>query len=236
MSFKEKLRAEALSIGAELDEKALDRFYTYYNMLIDCNTRMNLTAITAENEVITKHFCDSLCILGKFDIAEGASVVDVGTGAGFPGIPLLIARPDLRLTLLDSLNKRLSFLSDVLGKLSLDAEIVHSRAEEGAMLKKYRERFDVATSRAVARQSVLCEYCLPYVRIGGSFISMKGPNAMEEMKESKNAVMLLGGEVRTSCEYTLADGSVRTLIDIAKVARTPDKYPRHNSKIKSKPL
>lgn len=236
MSFKESLSAEVKSIGIELDDTALERFYTYYKMLIDYNTRMNLTAITEENEVIVKHFCDSLCLLAKCEVKQGAKIIDVGTGAGFPGIPLLIARPDIKLTLLDGLNKRLVFLSDVLAEIGLQAEIVHSRAEEGAQDKKYREKFDIATSRAVARLNVLAEYCLPYVKKGGVFVAMKGPAAEEETQEAKNALKILGGTVTQVQEYTLSDESSRTLITVAKTSATPAKYPRHNSKIKKQPL
>lgn len=236
MSFCEALYAEAKSIGIELDETALERFRIYYEMLIDYNERMNLTAITEEHDVIVKHFCDSLFLLTKYNIQIGAKVIDVGTGAGFPGIPLLIARPDLKVTLLDGLNKRLVFLSDVCEKLGLSAEIVHSRAEDGANNKNYRENFDVATSRAVARLNVLCEYCLPYVKKDGVFLAMKGPAGEEELSESKNALKVLGGEVGATSEYTLSDESLRTLIVIKKIAHTHPSYPRHNSKIKKQPL
>lgn len=236
MSFTELLHNECKSIGIELDNTALERFETYYKMLIDYNERMNLTAITEENEVIVKHFCDSLFLLTKYDIKFGAKVIDVGTGAGFPGIPLLIARPDIKLTLLDGLNKRLVFLADVLDKLELEAEIVHSRAEEGANDKKYREKFDVATSRAVARLNVLSEYCLPYVKKDGVFLAMKGPAAADELKEAQNALKILGGEVITTEEYTLSDDSLRTIIAVKKFSHTHPSYPRHNSKIKKQPL
>ncbi len=236
MSFKEALFEEVKSIGIELDDLALDRFQTYYEMLVDYNTRMNLTAITEENEVIVKHFCDSLYLLSKCNVKEGASVIDVGTGAGFPGVPLLIVRPDLKLTLLDGLNKRLVFLSDVLEKIGLEAEIVHARAEEGAQDKKYREKFDIATSRAVARLNVLSEYCLPYVKKGGMFVSLKGPAATEEIAEAKNALKVLGGTISAVQEYSLSDESNRTILVINKTSQTPPKYPRHNSKIKKQSL
>lgn len=236
MSFKTSLFEEARLVGIELDDVALERFETYYNMLIDCNTRMNLTAITEEHEVIVKHFCDSLCLLSKWDIPQNARLIDVGTGAGFPGIPLLIARPDLKLTLLDGLNKRLVFLENVLKEIGLDAEIVHARAEEGAADKKYREKFDVATSRAVARLNVLSEYCLPYVKKGGVFLAMKGPAAEQELAEAEKALSLLGGEAAKTEAYTLSDESARTIIAVNKVKHTPPAYPRHNSKIKKQPL
>ena len=236
MSFAETLYSECKSIGVELDDTALERFETYYKMLIDYNQRMNLTAITEEKDVIVKHFCDSLFLLTKYDLKNGAKVIDVGTGAGFPGIPLLIARPDVKLTLLDGLNKRLVFLQDVLDDLGLQAEIVHSRAEDGGNDKKYREKFDVATSRAVARLNVLCEYCLPYVRKDGVFLAMKGPAAAEELSEAQNALKILGGKVIKNEEYTLSDESTRSIIVTQKVAHTHPAYPRHNSKIKKQPL
>ncbi len=236
MSFQINLYEEAKSIGINLDDAALERFEIYYNMLIDYNTRMNLTAITEEQEVIVKHFCDSLYLLTKYDVPKGAKVIDVGTGAGFPGLPLLIARPDIKLTLLDGLNKRLVFLEDVLNKTGLSAQIVHARAEEGAADKKYREKFDVATSRAVARLNVLCEYCLPYVKKGGVFLAMKGPAAAEELAEAQKAVEVLGGKTEECQEYKLSDESTRTIISIKKEKHTPPAYPRHNSKIKKQPL
>lgn len=236
MSFKDLLFSEAQSIGITLDDIALDRFKKYYEMLIDYNSRMNLTAITEEQDVIVKHFCDSLYPLVKFDVPKSAKIIDVGTGAGFPGIPLLIARPDLKLTLLDGLNKRLVFLSDVLSAISLEAEIVHARAEEGATDKNYREKFDIATSRAVARLNILSEYCLPYLKKGGIFLALKGPAAAEELKEAQNALKVLGGELESSEEYRLSDDSERTILSVRKTKGTPPMYPRHNSKIKKQPL
>lgn len=236
MGFKDNLYSEAKSIGLELDDTALERFLKYYEMLVDYNTRMNLTSITEEQEVIVKHFCDSLFPLTKYSVATGAKIIDVGTGAGFPGIPLLIARPDLKLTLLDGLNKRLIFLQAVLDELGLTAEIVHARAEEGATDKKYREKFDISTSRAVARLNVLAEYCLPYVKKGGVFLALKGPAAHDELSEAEKALTLLGGKVEATEEYVLSDNSSRTIITVRKVNHTPPQYPRHNSKIKKQPL
>ncbi len=236
MGFNELLYNEAKSIGIALDDAALERFRTYYEMLVDYNTRMNLTAITEEYDVIVKHFCDSLYLLAKYDVPKNAKMIDVGTGAGFPGVPLLIARPDIKLTLLDGLNKRLVFLSDVLSALGLEAEIVHARAEEGAADKKYREKFDIATSRAVARLNVLSEYCLPYVKKGGVFLALKGPAAAEELGESENALKILGAALENSTEYILSDDSMRTILTVRKTSHTPPMYPRHNSKIKKQPL
>lgn len=236
MDFKIKLKAECEKIGIELDNVALERFETYYRLLLEWNQKMNLTAITEENEVIVKHFCDSLSLLRFVEIQDGAKVIDVGTGAGFPGIPLLIARTDISLTLLDSLRKRLNFLEVVLGELSLKAEIIHSRAEEGAQNAKLREKFDLVTSRAVAAQQTLSELCLGYAKVGGVFAALKGPSGESEMREAENCVRLMGGKLRCIHSYEIQDGSARSIICIDKIAKTPQKYPRHNSKIKSSPL
>ena len=235
-AFTDLLNKECKNISLELDSTALERFETYYKMLIEYNQKMNLTAITEEYDVIVKHFCDSLVLFTKYEVKIGAKIIDVGTGAGFPGVPLLIARPDIKLTLLDGLNKRLVFLSDVLSALQLDAEIVHSRAEDGATDKKYREKFDIATSRAVARLNVLLEYCLPYVKKGGVFLAMKGPAATDELADARNAMQVLGGRVVSTDEYVLSDGSQRSIIAVKKESHTHPSYPRHNSKIKKQPL
>jgi 16S rRNA (guanine527-N7)-methyltransferase len=188
---------------------------------------MNLTAITQEEEVIVKHFCDSLYLLTNYNIPKGASLIDVGTGAGFPGLPLLIARPDIKLTLLDGLNKRLVFLGDVLKETELSAEIVHSRAEEGAADKKFREKFDFATSRAVARLNVLCEYCLPYVKVGGYFVPYKSEKLTQELTEATRALQILGGKVEKQVEFKLPETDIyRNLVVIKKEKATPGKYPR----------
>lgn len=198
---------------------------------------MNLTAITDEHGVAVKHFADSLTLYNFVEVKKNASIIDVGTGAGFPGVVLKIARPDIKLTLLDSLNKRLTFLDTVLKDTGLDSELVHSRAEEGGKNKLYREKFDIAVSRAVARLNVLCEYCLPYVKVGGSFVAMKGPNADEELDGAKNALKLLGGKVEKVHKFNLpCDEGERTIIVIKKAKPTPKQYPRISGKIKSQPL
>lgn len=198
---------------------------------------MNLTAITDEHGVAVKHFADSLTLYNFVDVKKNASIIDVGTGAGFPGVVLKIARPDIKLTLLDSLNKRLTFLDTVLNDIGLDSELVHSRAEEGGKNKLYREKFDIAVSRAVARMNVLCEYCLPYVKVGGLFVAMKGPNADEELDGAENALKLLGGKVEKVHKFNLpCDEGERTIIVIKKVKPTPKQYPRISGKIKSQPL
>ena len=183
-----------------------------------------------------KHFEDSLAILKYIQLKSDAKVIDIGTGAGFPGIPLKIAREDIDLTLLDSLNKRLVFLQEVCCDLKFNAETLHSRAEEAGKNPKYREKYDLVCSRAVARLNLLCELCLPFVKIGGYFVSMKGPGAAEEISEAENAVKILGGEICKVKEYFLSDNSKRTLVIIKKTKNTPNEFPRHGSKLKTKPL
>ena len=237
MTFSEKLYNEAKSVGVELSKKALENFKTYYGMLIEYNEKMNLTAITEESEVIVKHFADSLCLLSKVGMKENAKVIDVGTGAGFPGIVLKIARPDIELTLLDSLNKRLVFLDTVLSEIGLSAQLIHSRAEDGGQDIDLRESYDFVVSRAVAQLNVLSEYCLPYARLGGSFVALKGPDAENEILNAKKAVQILGGKLKKPFKFSLPnDGGERTIIVIEKNQTTPDKYPRNSGKIKAKPL
>ena len=221
----------------ELSEEQLDQLQKYFELLVSWNEKINLTAITEPNEVAVKHFADSLSVFNYVDFQKGASVIDVGTGAGFPGLVLKIARPDIKLTLLDSLNKRLKFLDEVLNALGLEAELVHARAEEGGHNIDLRECYDFAVSRAVARLNVLCEYCLPYVRLSGKFIAFKGGEADEEIKSASKAIQALGGKKTDVYGFELPENSgSRTLVVIEKVQPTPDKYPRQNGKIKAKPL
>ena len=221
----------------ELSEEQLDQLQKYFELLVSWNEKINLTAITEPNEVAVKHFADSLSVFNYVDFQKGASVIDVGTGAGFPGLVLKIARPDIKLTLLDSLNKRLKFLDEVLNTLGLEAELVHARAEEGGHNIDLRECYDFAVSRAVARLNVLCEYCLPYVRLSGKFIAFKGGEADEEIKSASKAIQALGGKKTDVYGFELPENSgSRTLVVIEKVQPTPDKYPRQNGKIKAKPL
>ena len=228
MAIKDTLTTVTDGFKTKLDDEMLQRFEIYFKLLVEWNEKMNLTAITDEHGVAVKHFADSLTLY---------NFVDVGTGAGFPGVVLKIARPDIKLTLLDSLNKRLTFLDTVLNDTGLDSELVHSRAEEGGKNKFYREKFDIAVSRAVARLNVLCEYCLPYVRVGGLFVAMKGPNADEELDGAENALKLLGGKVEKVHKFNLpCDEGERTIIVIKKVKPTPKQYPRISGKIKSQPF
>lgn len=220
-----------------LTENQYEQFQKYFELLVEWNEKMNLTAITDESGVALKHFADSLSLLNFVDIPQNSSLADVGTGAGFPGVVLKIARPDIRLTLIDSLNKRLVFLGEVCAQLGIEAELIHSRAEDGARDEKLRESFDFAVSRAVARMNVLSEYCLPYVKVGGAFCAMKGAQANEEFKESLNAINTLGGKLENKYFFELPEnGGERAIAVVRKVKNTPQKYPRQSGKIKAKAL
>ena len=220
-----------------LTENQYEQFQKYFELLAEWNEKMNLTAITDESGVALKHFADSLSLLNFVDIPQNSSLADVGTGAGFPGVVLKIARPDIKLTLIDSLNKRLVFLGEVCAQLGIEAELIHSRAEDGARDEKLRESFDFAVSRAVARMNVLSEYCLPYVKVGGAFCAMKGAQANEEFKESLNAINTLGGKLEKKYFFELPEnGGERAIAGVRKVKNTPQKYPRQSGKIKAKAL
>lgn len=230
------LKEKALDFGVSLNETALERFDRYAEILVETNKVMNLTAITEPDEIVIKHFADSLSLFKYVDVPENSSVIDVGTGAGFPGIALLIARPDLKITLLDSLNKRLVFLENVLNELGLRAKTVHLRAEQGGQDKTYREKYDFAVARAVAALPVLSEYCLPFVKLNGEFIAMKGDLAAEELGQSENAIKTLGGEIISMDSFELFGRGERTIVRIKKISQTPTKYPRQTAKIVSKSL
>ncbi|SEP54927.1 16S rRNA (guanine527-N7)-methyltransferase [Lachnospiraceae bacterium NE2001] len=230
-------------LGIELSGEQLEQFSTYMNMVIEKNQVMNLTAITDPEEFALKHFADSLSLipaLAETDIlsSKNVSMIDVGTGAGFPSIPLKIARPNIQLTLLDSLNKRIKFLDDVITALYLNGiTTVHSRAEEGGRMKDLRDNFDIAVSRAVANLSVLTEYCLPYVKVGGLFISYKSQDIDEELASSKRAIKLLGGELEDVINFQLADSDIsRSFVLIRKTKATPKAYPRKPGTAKKDPL
>ncbi|MDD6988055.1 16S rRNA (guanine(527)-N(7))-methyltransferase RsmG [Ruminococcus sp.] len=237
MNIKEIIKSATADYKIQLTENQLEQLEKYFKLLVEWNEKINLTAITDEQGVAVKHFADSLSLFNYVDIPENSTIIDVGTGAGFPGIVLKIARPDIRLTLLDSLQKRLNFLDTVLSELSLDAVLIHSRAEDGGQDIDLRESFDFVVSRAVARLNVLAEYCIPYVRLSGNFIAMKGPDAENEIADGRKAVQTLGGKIKNIHTFSLAlDGGERTIIEIEKIAPTPDKYPRSYGKIKAKPL
>ena len=222
------LKEDAFIFGVDLSDNQLSQFYTYYQMLIEWNEKINLTAITDFDEVIKKHFLDSLSIGRLIDQNKNVSILDIGTGAGFPGIPIKIAFPNTSITLMDSLNKRINFLNEVINNLGLEKiEAIHGRAEDFAKKGMLRESFDLCVSRAVANLSSLCEFCLPYVKIGGKFISYKSEKALEELEFSKNAISILGGGNVTCDEFVLPGTDFRrTFVIINKVKETPGKYPR----------
>lgn len=226
----------AASFGVSLDETALDRFDLYAKLLCDWNEKINLTAITDPGEIVVKHFADSLSVLGAVSVKEGASLIDVGTGAGFPGLALKIARPDLRVTLLDSTKKKLLVLEDIAQKLDLSVVLLHKRAEEAGRDPLLREQFDLATARAVANLRELAEYCLPFVRVGGRFLAMKSAKTEAELDEAKAAVRLLGGKTAAVHTVSLPEAGERTVIEIEKFSSTPALYPRPSAKIARFPL
>ena len=235
--FNDILREKAEKSGITLTEEQIEKLRIYYELLVEWNEKMNLTALTEPDDVALKHFCDSILLLSYADVKEGSSLIDVGTGAGFPSVPIKIVRPDIKLCLLDSLNKRLVFLQEVVDKLGLEnVKIVHARAEDGARKADLREKFDYSTSRAVAQLNVLSEYCLPYVKVGGSFLAMKGKYSEEEIDNAKSAIKTLGGKIEMVDTYNLIDTSERTIIQIKKISDTDKRYPRTSAKIKSKAL
>lgn len=227
----EKIVPACESFDLLLDQTAINRLNTYGNMLIEWNEKMNLTAITEPEEVLYKHFLDCLLFFKNIDVPKHSKIIDVGTGAGFPGMVLKIARPDIQLTLMDGLNKRLIFLNAVLDKLGLQAQTVHMRAEDGGKNTLYREQYDIACARAVANLPTLCEYCIPFVKIGGRFVAMKGASAKEELDAATNAFKTLGCEKATIICENLRENEARAFICAKKKSQTPPKYPRMGGKI-----
>ena len=224
--FKEKMQEKSKILGFDFSVEQISKFYKYMNMLIEWNEKINLTAIIEPNEIILKHFIDSLTIYK--DIPNKSSVVDVGTGAGFPGIPLEIFIPEIDVTLLDSLNKRINFLNEVIEQLELKNIVaVHGRTEDLGKDKKYREKFDISTSRAVANLSTLSEYLIPLVKGNGKIICMKASEAEEEIEQAKKAINVLGGTIKNVETFDLPQSDIgRTIITIEKTKKTPAKYPR----------
>ena len=228
--------SELKKLNIEPNDLIIQKFEMYYNKLIEVNEYMNLTAITEKNEVYLKHFLDSLSILKAINKNDSYSILDVGSGAGFPSIPLAIVDSKANVVIIDALNKRINFLNELVKELGLNnVNAYHKRAEE--YTKEKRESFDYVTARAVARLNILAELCLPLVKIGGSFIAMKGQIADEELKEAKKAIEILGGKVKKIIDFDLPDDAgKREIIIIEKVKATPNKYPRDFNKIKGKPL
>ena len=234
--FSSELSKYLKEINVEADDKQLEEFYKYMNLLLEWNEKINLTAITEPNEIILKHFVDCGTILKMLD--NNSKIIDLGTGAGFPGIPLKILNKELDITLMDSLNKRIIFLDEVIKNLKLDKiKTVHSRAEDLARIKEYRERYDIVLSRAVANLPVLLEYTLPFLKKGGRCICMKGPNIDEEIKNAQKALKVLGGEIEKIDTIVLPNSDItRNIITIKKIAQTPKQYPRKAGKPSKEPI
>lgn len=218
--------------GISVSEEQAEKFFTLFEFMTEYNKNINLTAITEFEDVVIKHFIDSVLPFTMLEIPNGASVIDVGTGAGFPALPLLIMRPDLKMTLCDSLQKRCVYLELACEKIGVRAKIIHSRAEE--LGQKMREKFDVSTARAVASMPVLTEYCLPFVSVGGIFAALKSVN--ENVSAAENALKVLGGKLDEIKDYKLPNGDSRRLAVVKKISQTPTKYPRSSANISKKPL
>ena len=231
-----KTEEEIKSLGIEPGRDDICRLMEFYELLIEKNKVMNLTAITDLDEVLVKHFADSLSLVKAFELKDGMTVIDVGTGAGFPGIPLAIFFPNVRITLMDSLAKRIGFLDEVKEKLSLaNVTTVHERAEDLARDPKYRERYDLAVSRAVAKMSVLSEYLLPFVRVGGYMAAYKSVGTAEELAEAGKAIKVLGGGNTEAVSFSLHDME-RTIVKVEKIRSTPPLYPRKAGTPSKKPI
>lgn len=226
----EQFEKDLQELNITLTQKQLEQFMQYYELLVEWNSFMNLTAITEFDEVLKKHFVDSLSLVKAFDFSgkKEVSIIDIGTGAGFPGIPLKIAFPEIKITLLDSLQKRIKFLDEVILSLGLEKiDTVHGRAEDYAKPDKLREKYDLCVSRAVANLATLSEYCLPFVKVGGNFISYKSEKIAEEMVQAEKAVSVLGGKIADQVDYMLPSSDIyRNLLIIDKVKATPKKFPR----------
>ena len=238
MQFFEELSIAAKDVNIELTEKQYEQFIKYMRLVQEWNEKINLTAITEDNEFIKKHFVDCMKAFKSKAIVEANKIIDVGTGAGFPGVPIAILHPTAEITLLDSLNKRINFLNLVVKELGLtNVTTIHSRAEDGARKPELREQFDVATSRAVANMSVLSEFCMPYVKKNGYFVALKGPSIDEELQNGKNAIKILGGELKNIIEVSIEGTDLRhNVVEVLKVKECNKKYPRKAGTVNKNPL
>jgi 16S rRNA methyltransferase gidB len=232
------MKEASLEVGIDLTENQYNQFIEYMKLLQEWNEKINLTAITEDEEVIKKHFIDCIKAFKSDAVKSAKTVIDVGTGAGFPGLPIAIMNPNINVTLLDSLNKRINFLNTVVAKLQLKNVVtIHSRAEDGARKVELRENFDVATSRAVANMAVLSEFCLPYVKLNGYFVALKGPAIDEEIREGKKAIETLGGELESIIEVNIEKSDLKhNIVEIKKIRKCPKIYPRKAGSINKKPI
>ncbi len=236
MISKELLISSCENMGINISSEAVDRFDAYAEMLVDYNNKVNLTAITKPDEIVIKHFVDSLCLLKFVELTPDKKLIDVGTGAGFPGAALLCARPDSNITMIDSVNKKLDFIRFLIKELGLNADIITVRAEDAAKKPEFREKFDIVTSRAVASLNVLSEYSIPLVKVGGLFTPLKAVLSQEEDMRGSGAIANLGCKVLSKNKYVIPDGSEREIIIAEKISHTSAKYPRAFSQISKKPL
>lgn len=236
MINKDLMTNLALKNDITLSTEAVDQLDFYADQLVQWNEKINLTAITDPDEIVYKHFLDSLMLLKYVDIPSGASLIDVGTGAGFPGLVLKIARPDLNITLLDGTNKRLKVIADIEHKLGLTTKILHLRAEEGGRKPELRESFDFATARAVTSMRTLSELCLCYVKKNGYFTPMKGKDITKELQEATHSISVNGGTIKKVIPYNIGEAGDRNVVIVQKTKNTPNKYPRPMAKIKKNPL
>ena len=236
IEFSKKIIQKLMQINISFSEDKVEKFYIYMQLLLEWNKKINLTSIVEPEEIITKHFIDSLTI--ESYILPNSKVIDVGTGAGFPGIPLKIIREDINILLLDSLNKRIKFLDEVIDKLKLtNIKTIHCRAEEAGQMEEYREKFDIATSRAVANMNILAEYLLPFVKLGGKAIFMKGSNTEDEIRNSQKAIATLAEEKEKIIKFFIPSTNFkRNIILVDKKISTPKQYPRSNGKPIKNPL
>ena len=238
MKYYEIMKSAANSVGMEMSEDVYNKFIKYMRLVQEWNEKIYLTAIVEDEEFIKKHFIDCIKVFRSNELRNAKTVIDVGTGAGFPGLPIAIMAENIQVCLLDSLNKRINFLNTVVSELGLkNVTTIHSRAEDGARKKELREKFDVATSRAVANMAVLSEYCLPYVKVGGHFIALKGPAIEEELANSKNAIGTLGGKLSEVIELDIEDTDLKhNIVIVDKIKNCSNTYPRKAGIISKKPL
>ena len=238
MEFFELMKTASNDAGLEFTEMQYEQFMKYMRLLQEWNEKINLTAITEDEDVVKKHFIDCIKAFKSDKIKNAKTIIDVGTGAGFPGLPIAIMNPNVEVTLLDSLNKRINFLNLVVRELGLkNVKTIHSRAEDGARKPELREKFDIATSRAVANMAVLSEFCMPYVKKGGYFVALKGPSIDEELENGSNAIKILGGELKDIIEISIEETDLKhNIVEVKKIKTCPKTYPRKAGTVNKKPL
>ena len=238
MSFYELMERASQDVGMSFNEEKYNKFIKYMRLVQEWNEKVNLTAILEDEEFVTKHFIDCIKIFKSEEIKNAKTIIDVGTGAGFPGLPIAIMDENIEITLLDSLNKRINFLNTVVKELGLkNVTTIHSRAEDGGKDKKLREKFDIATSRAVANMTVLSEFCLPFVKVGGHFVALKGPLVDEELSQSKNAIGTLGGKLQNVIEVDIEQTELKhNIVIVNKIKECPMSFPRKAGMVTKRPL